>query len=208
MEPDRHKGKYGSKHMNLNFLADSDQQIQNALTEEKLAHHLSVELAQGNHLFPSSICSPAIPTKWSWHSSKNKFSKRTQGIASSESPNLVPCSFLNVGLIERQQNFLLGWGVGGEGNSSIDWANKEVTEVCERKYFPSNQIICRRDRRREKLVPASTRGSDTCQNTWETEGNLPGQTESCYSLRRLAAVGGWCYISWSSVSSRTLHSGL
>lgn len=49
--------------MNLNFLADSDQQIQNALTEEKLAHHLSVELAQGNHLFPSSICSPAIPHK-------------------------------------------------------------------------------------------------------------------------------------------------
>ena len=61
--------------MNLNFLVDSDQQIHNTLTEEKLAHHLSVELAQGNHFFLSSICSPAIPVKWGWHDPRNMFQK-------------------------------------------------------------------------------------------------------------------------------------
>lgn len=92
------RGGYSAKHMNSNLLADSDQQIQNALTEQKLAHHLSVELAQGNHLFPSSICSPAIPAKWGWHPPRNMFSKRTQGIASSVSCNLASCSPFKVGL--------------------------------------------------------------------------------------------------------------
>lgn len=61
--------------MNLNFLADSDQQIHNTLPEEKLAHHLSVELAQGNHFFLSSICRPAIPVEWGWHDPRNMFQR-------------------------------------------------------------------------------------------------------------------------------------
>lgn len=76
--------------MNLNFLADSDQQIQNTLTEEKLAHHLSVELAQGNHFFPCSICSPAIPVKSGWRAPRNMFLKMTQGMASNVLYNWYP----------------------------------------------------------------------------------------------------------------------
>lgn len=124
--------------MNLNFLADFDLSSLSKLRALLLRRNeliiLSVELARGNHFLPSSICSPAIPVKWGWHSPRNMFSKRTQGIASSVSYNLVPCFFLKVGFIKKTKSCLFG-GLG-QGNSSIHWASKWVTEVCRGNIFP------------------------------------------------------------------------
>lgn len=60
-EPARHKGSYSLKPVDSNFLADPGQQILNPLTEPRLAHHLSAELAQGSRLFPRPICVPCHP---------------------------------------------------------------------------------------------------------------------------------------------------
>lgn len=105
-EPDRHKGSYSLKPVDSNFLADPDQQILNTLTEHRLAHHLSAELAQGNRLFPLPSASLPPPMKWAWLPPRNGFSKKTQGRGSSVHPHLAACSLPKAGLLKCNESVL------------------------------------------------------------------------------------------------------